>query len=161
MKGLVNESKGNDMTETYTFARFWKCALQVNPAAYIAYRGQNHGMSEENYNQQLLDACLQENIKAIGLANHGNVDGVDGIRGLFYQSDIVVFPGFEISSTEKAHFVCLFPENVTTTELNRYLGKLDLTDPLDGVRAIWFRGRRVIETCQWIGRLMLCSTQYK
>ncbi len=97
------------MKETYTYARFWKCALQVNPAGYIAYRGQDHGMSEEDYNQQLLDACLRENIKVIGLADHGNVDSVDSIRNLFGQSGIVVFPGFEISSTEKVHFVCLFP----------------------------------------------------
>ena len=81
------------MTETYTFARFWKCALQVNPAGYIAYRGQGHGMSEEDYNQQLLAACLQENIKAIGLANHGNVDGVDSIRSLFAQAISLFFQG--------------------------------------------------------------------
>ena len=28
------------MSETYPFARFWRCALQVNPAGYHAsYRG--------------------------------------------------------------------------------------------------------------------------
>ena len=91
-------------------------------------------MSEQEYNQQLLDECMQENIKVIGLADHGNVDSVDGIRSLFKESDITVFPGFEISSTEKIHLVCLFPESVTKVELNRYLGKLDLVDPKDGVR---------------------------
>ena len=90
-------------------------------------------MTDDEYNQQLLEICQQENIKVIGLADHGNVDSVDSIRNLFAQSNIVVFPGFEIASTEKAHFVCLFPEDVTTTQLNRYLGKLDLTDPSNGV----------------------------
>ena len=90
-------------------------------------------MTDDEYNQQLLEICQQENIKVIGLADHGNVDSVDSIRNLFAQSNIVVFPGFEIASTEKAHFVCLFPEDVTTTQLNRYLGKLDSTDPSNGV----------------------------
>ncbi len=153
MLPAIHDKSFNDMTETYTFARFWKCALQVNPAGYIAYRGQDHDMSEEDYNQQLLDACLQENIKAIGLANHGNVDGVDGIRSLFNQSDIVVFPGFEISSAEKAHFVCLFPEDVTTTELNRYLGRLDLTNPLDGVRLSGLGAEELLKRANELGGL--------
>lgn len=122
------------MTNTYTFAQFWKCALQVNPVGYLAYRGQDHGMSEQEYNQQLLDECIEENIKVIGLADHGNVDSVDGIRKLFNESNITVFPGFEISSTEKIHLVCLFPEDVTIVELNRYLGSLKLVDPQNGVR---------------------------
>jgi len=115
------------MTETYTIAKFWKCALQVNPSGYIAYRGQAHGLSEEEYNKQLIEMCLDQKIKIIGLADHGKVDAVDAIRSLMNENDIIVFPGFEISSTEKVHFVCLFPESTTKDQLNRYLG--NLTDP--------------------------------
>jgi ABC-type lipoprotein export system ATPase subunit len=122
------------MTEKYTKAKFWKCALQVNPAGYIAYRGANHGMTEEQYNQELVQIAKENDIKVIGLADHGNVDGVDAIRTLMHENDILVFPGFEIASSEKAHFVCLFPEDTTTTKLNRYLGSLELLDPEDGVR---------------------------
>ena len=122
------------MSEKFTYARFWKCALQVNPSGYIAYRGQDHGLSEDEYNRQLLQICLDEDIKVVGLADHGNVNSVDAMRNTLSEKGIIVFPGFEIASTEKAHFVCLFPENTTQDELNRYLGKLDLTDPRDGVR---------------------------
>lgn len=122
------------MTEKYTKAKFWKCALQVNPAGYIAYRGDDHGMTEEQYNQELVQIAKENDIKVIGLADHGNVDGVDAIRTLMHENDILVFPGFEIASSEKAHFVCLFPEDTTTTKLNRYLGSLELLDPEDGVR---------------------------
>ena len=122
------------MSEKFTYARFWKCVLQVNPSGYIAYRGQDHGLSEDEYNRQLLQICLDEDIKVVGLADHGNVNSVDAMRNTLSEKGIIVFPGFEIASTEKAHFVCLFPENTTQDELNRYLGKLDLTDPRDGVR---------------------------
>jgi ABC-type lipoprotein export system ATPase subunit len=121
------------MSEQYTKASFWKCALQVNPVGYIGYRGVDHGMTEEIYNHELLRVAKANNIKVIGLADHGNVDGVNAIRKIMNENDILVFPGFEIASTEKAHFVCLFQENTSTDQLNRYLGALGLTDPDNGV----------------------------
>ncbi|WP_449245516.1 TrlF family AAA-like ATPase [Desulfobacca acetoxidans] len=121
------------MAEKYTKARFWKCALQVNSATYINYRGDAHGMTEEEYNRELLRVCREEEISIIGLADHGNVDAVDAIRELMAQEGIVVFPGFEIASTEKAHFVCLFPETTSKDQLTRYLGALGLTNPAAGI----------------------------
>ena len=121
------------MSEEYTKACFWKCALQVNLADYIQYRGQNHGLTEEEYNQQLLTICLDEGIKVLGIADHGKVTGVDAIRALMTKHDIVVFPGFEIASSEKVHFVCLFPEDLAIQQLERYLGNLKLLDPENGV----------------------------
>ena len=41
----------------HTRAKFWKCALQVNPSSYIQYRGQSQDISEDNYNQRLLEVC--------------------------------------------------------------------------------------------------------
>ncbi len=108
-------------------------------------------MSQKEYNQQLLEICLQEDIKVVGLANHGNVDTIDDIRNLFSGSGITVFPGFEVSSTEKAHFVCLFPENVTTTQLNRYLGELGLVDPQDGVRPSGLGAEELIQCANNLG----------
>lgn len=118
----------------FTKARFFKCALQVNPAGYIKYRGQQQSITEDEYNQNLLAATQEAGIEVIGLADHGSVDGVDKIRSLFVQSGIVVFPGFEIASSEKIHFVCLFDESKTSQELERIIGRLDLLDPEDGVR---------------------------
>lgn len=121
-------------TETYTKASFWKCALQVNPAGYIKYRGTDHGMSEEDYNQNLLQVALDNGINVIGLADHGNVESVDAIRDLMNRHDIIVFPGFEVASSEKVHFVCLYPEETTSKLLERYLGNLELLNREDRVR---------------------------
>ena len=119
------------MTKTlYSHARFWKCALQVNPHSYsVNYRGQDHGLSADAYAERLLEVCLEEDISVVGLADHGSVEYVDLIRDRLSEQGILVFPGFEISSTEKIHMVCLFPEGTSTEELQRILGKLDLTDP--------------------------------
>lgn len=114
------------MTEQYTKARFWKCALQVNPAGYIAYRGADHGMSEEEYNRELLRVAKENDIKVIGLADHGNVDGLDAMKRMMNESGIIVFPGFEVASSEKAHFVCLFDEDTTRDKLVGYMAKLEI-----------------------------------
>lgn len=118
----------------YTVARFWQCALQVNPSGYQSrYRGSDHELGEDGYNRQLLDQCLTLGIKIVGVADHGSVDAVDGLRGFLEPHDIVVFPGFEIASSEKVHMVCLFPEGTTRDQLNRFLGRLDLTKVQDTV----------------------------
>ena len=118
----------------HTYARFWKCALQVNPHGYSAsYRGQHHGLGAAAYAGRLLDTCQSKGIHVVGLADHGSVQDVDLIRDTLSPHGIVVFPGFEISSTEKIHMVCLFPEDTTTTELQRVLGRLDLMDPEERV----------------------------
>ena len=136
----------------YTFARFWKCALQVNPFGYISrYRGQDHSLSEEEYNQQLLNICKEEDIKVIGLADHGNVSSVKAIRETLSDHGIIVFPGFEIESAEKVHFVCLFSEDTTTEELNRYLGNLELLDPTDGTRPSKLSAEQLLERVTTMG----------
>jgi ABC-type lipoprotein export system ATPase subunit len=135
----------------YTRAKYWKCALQVNPASYINYRGGDHGMKEDEYNRELLKICLEENIKVLGIADHGNVDGVDVIRTLMNENNIVVFPGFEISSSEKAHFVCLFSEAATKDELNRFLGALQLTDIQDGIRPTTLSAEELLKKVDELG----------
>lgn len=147
----MTESGKHDMPEQYTKAKFWKCALQVNPAGYIAYRGTDHGMTEKQYNQELVRIAKENEIKVIGLADHGNVDGVDAIRTAMNENDILVFPGFEICSAEKAHFVCLFPENTSKDQLNRYLGALGLTNPADGVWPSNLGGNDLLSTVEKLG----------
>ena len=80
------------MTDKFTNAKFWKCALQVNPSGYIEFRGTDHGLTKDQYNQRLLEKAIENEIKVIGLADHGNVDGVDAIRRLMNEHKIMVFP---------------------------------------------------------------------
>lgn len=113
------------------FAQFYKCDLQVNPYCYSAYRG-NSVKDEDEYNASILQKCKQYSIQVVGLANHGDVDSSESLRKLLSENGIVVFPGFEIMSAEKIHMVCLFPENKTISDLNRYLGALGLGTAVRG-----------------------------
>jgi len=130
---------------SYTRARFWKCALQVNPSEYIRFRGEDHGMQEAEYNAQLVHYAKENAIKVIGLAHHGSVEGADAIRKALGEEGILVFPGFEIASSEQIHFVCLYSEETTTEELHRYLGDLQLLNPSDGIRPSSLSANQLIE----------------
>tara|TARA_R110001592_G_scaffold221139_2_gene475834 strand:+ start:41827 stop:44496 length:2670 start_codon:yes stop_codon:yes gene_type:complete len=146
-----------NQNQIYTKARFFKCALQVNPAGYIKYRGQQQVLSEDAYNQQLLSKALEAGVEVIGLADHGSVDGIDNMRTLFAENDIVVFPGFEIASSEKIHFVCLFDETKTSQELERILGRLDLLDPEDGVLPTNLTAIQLIDKVNEIGGFIFAA----
>lgn len=120
------------------YARFWKCALQVNPWSYAQqYQGQGvaHGLSEDEYNSAIADRCVKNEVQVVGIADHGSVEGIEKLRAALEAKGVVVLAGFEIASTEKVHMVCLYPAGTAVGVLNQYLGALGLqvggknTDP--------------------------------
>ena len=107
----------------YQGARFYKCALQLNPFSYAKFQGKTP-MDEKSYNQQVLEQCKKNDIEVVGLADHGQVESSKGLREHLRNGGITVFPGFEIASSEKIHMVCLYPEETEDAALNQYLGQL-------------------------------------
>ena len=116
------------------YARFYKCALQVNPYSYIKYRG-IYECSEKQYNNEILEKCIQNGIKIVGLANHGDSNSSESLRKILSDNGILVFPGFEIATAEKIHIVCLFPRETDISELNRLLGLLGMPKYKTGTEA--------------------------
>lgn len=108
-------------------ASYYKCALQVNSFKYSKYRGKEEH-NEEEYNRGIAEHCKANNICVVGLADHGSVDATDSLRKYLQSEGIVVFPGFEISTAEKIHIVCLFPTEYDNSKLNRIIGGLGLSD---------------------------------
>lgn len=140
------------MSDQFTCARFWRCALQVNPVGYNGtYRGKDHGLDELGYNQAMLHKCLELNVTVVGVADHGSVASVDALRQVLQPHGIVVFPGFELASNDKTHYVCLFPEDTTVQQLDRYLGHLKLLNPTDGIRPSRLSSEELIEEVDQLG----------
>ena len=109
----------------YCGASFYRCALQVNPYAYADRHGKDSGAANEaEYNQKMLQACRDAKIDIVGLADHGGAGASESLRQVLRDGDICVFPGFEISSAEKIHMVCLFPEDKSKADLDQCLGGL-------------------------------------
>ena len=136
----------------YTYARFWKCALQVNSYSYGSqYRGMEPILDPQSYAEKLRDICLAEDIKVVGFADHGNVADAEMARIILKEAGVIVFPGFEVATTEKVHWVCLFPEDTDERQLERYLGKLHLTDPRNGIRPSDLGGQQMLMEVETLG----------
>ena len=103
-------------------------------------------MDQASYAEALRDVCIDENIEVVGLADHGSVSESEMIRKVLTDAGIVVFPGFEVATTEKIHWVCLFPEDTSESTLERFLGSLNLTDPHDGARPSDLGGQQLLAT---------------
>ncbi len=69
---------------------------------------------------------MKQGIQVVEIADHGSVEGVDALRAALEAASIVVFPGFEVASTEKVHMVCLYPSGTSIGTLNQHLGRLEL-----------------------------------
>lgn len=136
---------------SHPFARFWKCALQVNPEGYSkAYRGQDHGLEGKAFLEALLEECQTQAIALIGLADHGSVADVDAIRTYLTPHGIVVLPGFEVCTTEKVDWVCLFSEETPTDDVRHCLSTLGL-DLNDRKRPLRIGGDELLAKVQDAG----------
>ncbi|KGI01500.1 TrlF family AAA-like ATPase [Oenococcus oeni] len=105
------------------YAKFYKCALQVNPCSYAKYRGETTS-DEDNYNQELVRECKENEIKIIGLADHESITSSEKLRTALENNGILVFPGFEITSSEHIHIICLFSDETSSDKLKSNLNYL-------------------------------------
>lgn len=111
-------------------ARFYKCALQVNPPGYLKeFRAQNHGLQPDQYIEQVMQTCKKEDISIIAVANHNDVSSADAFREAGARYDIAVFPGVEVCSSEGIHLLCLYSPDVPVDQLHVNLGGLGVKNP--------------------------------
>lgn len=109
-------------------ARFFRCALQVNPNDYAVYRGQEPDPDATDYAQRLIDEAVKNDIKILAITQHNNCDFVEIIRPLAQKAGVVIFPGFEMKSHEGVHLLCIYDPETDHAKMQRYLGQLDIHD---------------------------------
>jgi predicted metal-dependent phosphoesterase TrpH len=98
----------DDLEELPNGARFYRCALQVNPFEYVKrYNHQTVFPDESSYNEALLKECLDHGIEVIAVTDHYRVKGAERLAAAAKAAGIVVFPGFEAVTREGIHFLCL------------------------------------------------------
>ncbi|MEJ5238640.1 MAG: AAA family ATPase [Limisphaera sp.] len=110
-------------------ARFHKCALQVNPCDYQQkYRGQSAQWDAATYARELIDRAAALGITVLAVTDHNDVRGVAPIRKAAAARDLFVLPGFEITSSEGVHVLCIYSPDTDENQLERYLGELGIRD---------------------------------
>ena len=108
-------------------AEFRKCALQVNPFHYArTYRGVMPASDEASYASALVERAKALDVSLLAVTDHNHVGGTSAIRAEADGLGIHVFPGFELSSTEGIHVLCLYPPEATEAELDRFLGEFGI-----------------------------------
>ena len=127
------------MPRTKAGAQFYKCALQVNPHGYAEkYRGRPTEFDETGYARALVDRAEALKVNVLAVTDHNSVSGVDAVRAVAHERNIVVFPGFELTAKEGIHVLCLYDPATSATQLGRFLGQfgvLDTTGSSDPCRA--------------------------
>ncbi len=110
-------------------ARFYKCALQVNPHHYsTTFRGQASTWNAESYARAIVDKAAQLGITVLAITDHNNASSVGTFRAAAEGKGIHIFPGFELASSDGVHVLCIYGPDTPDEVLNRYLGAFGITD---------------------------------
>ena len=111
-------------------AVFHHCALQVNPHHYgSTFRGQAAEGDSPTHARAIVDKALSLGVSVLAVTDHNDVSGVPGFRAAAAGRAVHVFPGFELTSSEGVHVLCLYPPDSEQDQLGRYLGAFGITNP--------------------------------
>ena len=109
-------------------ARFFRCALQVNPFEYIIrYNKITKYNSEEKYNQAMVEACLENDIEVIAVTDHYQIKHSKTLLNVARKAGIIAFGGFEAVAKDGVHFLCLFDQKMDLS-LESFLGSCGIHD---------------------------------
>ncbi|MCB0330722.1 MAG: PHP domain-containing protein [Bdellovibrionales bacterium] len=103
-------------------ARFYRCALQVNPFAYLGrHNHQTPYSTEQEYNKAMIQAFLDEGIEVIGVTDHYRAEDSKKLVEEARAAGIHAFNGFEAVTRDGVHFLCLFDPDKDDL-LERFIG---------------------------------------
>jgi predicted ATPase len=110
-------------------ARFYRCALQVNPFAYLGRHNKQTAFPDESsYNSAIVAACLENGIEVIAVTDHYRVKDSAGLVKAAQDVGIFAFKGFEAVTKDGVHFLCLFDPDKADGVLERYIGECGVHD---------------------------------
>jgi len=109
-------------------ARFYRCALQVNPFAYLSrHSKQTSFQTDAAYNAAIIAACQEAGIEVIGVTDHYRVDESKGLVQAARAAGLFAFSGFESVTKDGVHFLCLFDPDKDNV-LERFIGECRVHD---------------------------------
>jgi len=109
-------------------ARFFRCALQVNPFAYLTrHNKQTKFRNEAEYNAAIVAACQEAGIEVIGVTDHYRVQESISLVKAARTAGLFAFSGFEAVTKDGIHFLCLFDPDKDAV-LERFIGDCGIRD---------------------------------
>lgn len=109
-------------------ARFFRCALQVNPFAYLSTHNKKTSFkTESDYNSAIIATCKETGIEVIGVTDHYRVKDSFGLVQAARAAGLFAFGGFEAVTKDGVHFLCLFDPD-KDSGLERFIGECGIHD---------------------------------
>lgn len=129
MQNNITRSQAlNEALKQPNGARFYRCALQVNPFAYHGrHAKQSTYQNEADYNAAIIEACHANNIEAIAITDHYRISDSMGLINAARAAGVFVFGGFEAASSDGVHFLCLYDPD-KDSRLERFIGEFGVRD---------------------------------
>ena len=121
-----------DTQQPLSGAHFLKCALQVNPHHYAStFRGQEVDGDAETHAAAIVEKAVENGVSVLAITDHNSVSGISAFRQAASNRCVTIFPGFELSSSEGIHVLCLYPPDTDEASLERFLGEFGIweTEP--------------------------------
>ena len=109
-------------------AVFHRCALQVNPHGYGGkFRGQKAKGDARSHAEAIVTRAAEIGVSVLAITDHNSASGVSAFRDAAKGRGIAIFPGFELSSSEGIHVLCIYPRDTSEKRLERFLGEFGIT----------------------------------
>lgn len=109
-------------------ARFYRCALQINPFAYLNRHSKKTTFhTEAEYNAAIITACHEVGIEVIGVTDHYRVQESASLVQAARAAGLFAFSGFEAVTKDGVHFLCLFDPDKDNV-LERFIGECGIHD---------------------------------
>ena len=129
IEGMKTRSQAlNEALKQPNGARFYRCALQVNPFAYHGRHGKPTAFQNEaDYNAAIVKACIAHGIEAIAVTDHYRVSDSLGLVKAARDAGIFAFSGFEAATNDGVHFLCLYDPDKDSS-MERLIGEMGVRD---------------------------------
>ena len=110
-------------------AEFLRCALQVNPSHYAGtFRGRSDPGDAAAHAKAIVEKAVDLGISVLAITDHNNVQGVPFFQNAARGTRVRILPGFELSSSEGIHVLCIYPHDTEELKLERFLGGFGMTN---------------------------------
>ena len=110
-------------------AVFHRCALQVNPHHYgEMFRGLQTDGDPRSHAEAIVAEAVNIGISVLAVTDHNSAGGVPAFQAAAQSCKVTIFPGFELSSSEGVHVLCIYPPDIGDGELDRFLGEFGIRE---------------------------------
>lgn len=110
-------------------ARYYRCAFQVNPYAYLRRHNKPTPFGDESsYNAAIVEALRQAGIEAIAITDHFRIADSVGLMDAARAAGIVVFPAFEANLAQGVHLLCLFSPSADVAKVQACINNCGIHD---------------------------------